>query len=370
MLVSLIEPLATQTGFVSTLLPEVRVVSACRVVARMPQIYEPSLMVIAQGSKLAYLGQRTMEYGAGHYLVQALSVPFECETFASEDAPLLGVAISIDRAVLGELVLAMGLAPDRSAVAQTPESMTSAVLDDDMRQAVERLLRCLHDPLECRIMGQARLREVLFAALRGPQAGVLRALVEQQGQFARVAASLSHLHEHFAEPLNVETLARCANMSASTFHEHFKRSTLLSPVQYLKRLRLLRAQLEGCGQSCPRDGVEGGLEGDEGRAVVRVRVEGVDVEGVHGEDVAVSAVPTGRGRAGVVELATVVADVEGGAGHHEVAHPVALGELGHLEGEVDDRPVPPAGRGGCVRVEHVDQEGLGLLGEACPGQVR
>ena len=68
-------------------------------------------MVIAQGSKLAYLGQRTLEYGAGHYLVQALSVPFECETFASADVPLLGVAISIDRAVLGELVLAMGLEP-------------------------------------------------------------------------------------------------------------------------------------------------------------------------------------------------------------------------------------------------------------------
>lgn len=100
-------------------------------------------------------------------------------------------------------------------------------------------------------MGRARLREVLFAALRGPQASVLRALVEQQGQFARVAASLTHLHEHFAEPLNVETLARCANMSASTFHEHFKRSTLLSPVQYLKRLRLLKAQqlllVEGMG---------------------------------------------------------------------------------------------------------------------------
>ena len=239
-LVSLIKPLATRLGFVHTLMPEVRVVSACNTVARMPQIYEPSLMVIAQGSKLAYLGQRTLEYGAGHYLVQALSVPFECETFASEDMPLLGVAISIDRAVLGELVL--GLDPERSSVAQTPESMTSAVLDEEMRQAVERLLRCLHDPLECRIMGRARLREVLFAALRGPQAGVLRALVEQQGQFARVAASLSHLHEHFAEPLNVETLARCANMSASTFHEHFKRSTLLSPVQYLKRLRLLRAQ--------------------------------------------------------------------------------------------------------------------------------
>ena len=183
-----------------------------------------------------------MEYGAGHYLIQALPVPFECETFALPDAPLLGVSVAIDRVLLGELVLAMGLAPGRYIPAQTPESMTSVVLDDDMRGCVERCCSCLHDPLECQILGPARVRELLFTALRGPQADVLRALVEQQGQFARVAASISHLHAHYTEPLNVETLAGCANMSVSTFHEHFKRSTLLSPVQYLKRLRLLKAQ--------------------------------------------------------------------------------------------------------------------------------
>lgn len=241
-LVSLIQPLASREGFVATALPGVKVLRASCDVARGPQIYEPSLMIIAQGSKLAYLGTRTLEYGAGHYLIQALSVPFECETFALPDAPLLGVSIAIDRAVLSELVLAMGVSEGRAASAQTLESMTSAVLDDTMRGCVERLLRCLHDPLECKVMGPSRVRELLFAALRGPQADALRALVEQQGQFARVAASLNHLHEHYTEPLNVETLARCANMSTSTFHEHFKRSTLLSPVQYLKRLRLLKAQ--------------------------------------------------------------------------------------------------------------------------------
>ncbi|MEN5089475.1 AraC family transcriptional regulator [Pseudomonas protegens] len=241
-LVSLIQPLASREGFVATALPGVQILRASRDVARGPQIYEPSLMVIVQGSKLAYLGTRTLEYGAGHYLIQALSVPFECETFALPNAPLLGVSIAIDRAVLGELVLAMGITEGRAASAQTLESMTSAVLDDHMRGCVERLLRCLQDPLECKIMGASRVRELLFAALRGPQADALRALVEQQGQFARVAASLNHLHEHYTEPLNVETLARCANMSTSTFHEHFKRSTLLSPVQYLKRLRLLKAQ--------------------------------------------------------------------------------------------------------------------------------
>ncbi|SDB28496.1 AraC-type DNA-binding protein [Pseudomonas sp. NFACC23-1] len=241
-LVSLIEPLATRDGFIPTRLPGVQVLRCSQDIARGPQLYEPSLVIIAQGSKLAYLGPRTLEYGAGHYLIQALPVPFECETYAMPDAPLLGISVAIDRALLGELVLAMGLMPGRSLAAQTPESMTSAVLDGAMRGCVERLLQCLHDPLECQVMGQARLRELLFVALRGPQADVLRALVEQQGQFARIAAALSHLHAHFTEPLNVETLASCANMSASTFHEHFKRSTLLSPVQYLKRLRLLKAQ--------------------------------------------------------------------------------------------------------------------------------
>jgi hypothetical protein len=191
-LVSLIEPLSTRDGFVPTALPGVQVLRASCDVARGPQIYEPSLVIIAQGSKLAYLGPRTLEYGAGHYLIQALPVPFECETFAAPSGPMLGVSVAIDRVMLGELVLAMGLTPGRHIAAQTPESMTSAVLDDAMRGCVERLLRCLHDPLECQIMGQARMRELLFVALRGPQADVLRALVEQQGQFARIAACALH----------------------------------------------------------------------------------------------------------------------------------------------------------------------------------
>jgi AraC-like DNA-binding protein len=241
-LVSLIKPLAPRPGFVETYVPGVQMLSWDHYVASSPQIYEPSLIILAQGSKLARLGPRTLEYGAGHYLVQALSVPFLCETFATVDAPLYGVSVSIDRLVLGELVQSMGLLPDSGVKAQTPESMTSAELDVQMRESVERLLRCLHDPLDSQVMGQARVREVLYAALRGPQAGVLRALVEQQGHFARIAASLQHLRDHYDQSLSVDELARCANMSASTFHEHFKRSTLLSPVQYLKRVRLLKAQ--------------------------------------------------------------------------------------------------------------------------------
>ena len=80
-LVSLIQPLTNRDGFASTALPGVQVLRASCDVARGPQIYEPSLVIIAQGSKLAYLGPRTLEYGAGHYLIQALPVPFEWRRF-------------------------------------------------------------------------------------------------------------------------------------------------------------------------------------------------------------------------------------------------------------------------------------------------
>ncbi|NIF18812.1 AraC family transcriptional regulator [Pantoea sp. Cy-639] len=241
-LCSLIRALATRPGFVPTALPQVQVLTWEHYVASSPQLYEPSLIILAQGSKLARLGPRTLEYGAGHYLVQALSVPFMCETFATAEAPLLGVAVNIDRALLGELVQSMNLPPDVPVQAQTPQSMTSAALDAPMRASVERLLQSLQDPLDARVLGPSRVREVLYTALRGPQAGVLRALVEQQGHFARIAAALSYLREHYAEPLGVDELAGRANMSVSTFHEHFKRCTDLAPMQYLKRLRLLKAQ--------------------------------------------------------------------------------------------------------------------------------
>ncbi|MBC3419566.1 MULTISPECIES: AraC family transcriptional regulator [unclassified Pseudomonas] len=248
-LCSLIRALAPRPGFVDTYLPQVQVLSWDHYVASSPQIYEPSLIIIAQGSKLARLGPRTLEYGAGHYLIQALSVPFMCETFATPQAPMLGVAVSIDRNVLSELVQNMALPPDPAVQAQTPQSMSSAALDKPMRASVERLLECLQDPLDARMLGATRVREVLYTALRGPQAGVLRALVEQQGHFARIGVVLAYLRDHYAEPLSVEALASRANMSVSTFHEHFKRCTELAPMQYLKRLRLLKAQQMLIGES-------------------------------------------------------------------------------------------------------------------------
>ncbi len=241
-LVELIAPLIERDGFTPSALSPVTLMATHTPHARTPLIYEPSLIVVAQGRKIGYLGDREIHYNPGQYLVQTLPLPFECETFASPEAPLLGVAIRLDPAMLSELVLETG--SDTALLArEDPRPMASVAMTAGMHGAVARLLRTLHDPLDTRVMGTARVREVIFEALKGEQGAALRALVLNQGHYSRIVQVLSQMHAEFAEELSVERLARQANMSASTFHQHFKQITRTSPVQYMKRLRLIQARL-------------------------------------------------------------------------------------------------------------------------------
>lgn len=239
-LVELIEPLIGHDGYTATSLPSVTLMSLHRPVARTPLMYEPSLHIVAQGYKVGYLGSREIHYGPGQYLVQTLPLPFECETHASLSSPLLGVSVRLDPALLGELVAAMGErgTPDEPS----PEPMASVSMDDGMQGAVVRLLQALQNAGESAAMGPLRVRDVVFEALKGEQGASLRALVHHQGHYSQIVRALSGLHARYAEDVSVEELARQANMSSSAFHQHFKQITRASPLQYLKRLRLIKAQ--------------------------------------------------------------------------------------------------------------------------------
>ncbi|WP_251977650.1 AraC family transcriptional regulator [Salinicola avicenniae] len=236
-LAATLAPLIRQDGFQDTAIDGVRLIASHCGHPRTPLIYEPGLFIIAQGDKVGYLGDRTIHYGPGNYLVQAMPLPFECETIASRETPLLGITLGFDPVMLNEMVQQM---PGGSAAPAEP--MAAVALDDTMADSVQRLVDCLHDETASRLLGPGRMREVLYFALRGPQGDSLRHLVQRQGQYARIAESLDYVHRHYATPISVESLAGRANMSASHFHHHFKRTTKLSPMQYLKRLRLLRAR--------------------------------------------------------------------------------------------------------------------------------
>ena len=84
-----------------------------------------------------------------------------------------------------------------------------------MQEAVSRLVRALHDPIDARVMGTARVREVIYEALKGEQGSALSALILNQGNYSRVIRILSQLHKSFDQGVTVESLADQANMSVS-----------------------------------------------------------------------------------------------------------------------------------------------------------
>jgi AraC-like DNA-binding protein len=58
---------------------------------------------------------------------------------------------------------------------------------------------------------------------------------------ARIERVLDHIHEHYREPIAVETLAELACLSSSGFHRLFLRHTRLTPSGYIAELRIGRA---------------------------------------------------------------------------------------------------------------------------------
>lgn len=238
---ALLRQLAPQEGYTASLLDSVRFMRADRQWARTPVLYEPSIIIICQGSKRAFLADKMYRYDAQHYLVLSVPLPFSAETEATSAEPLLGLAIRLDAATLARLVTQVAAAD--IPLAETPASIISTPVNETLADSTLRLLQALSDPLEAQVLGPARVEEICFRVLLGEQGGAVRAALTYQGHFGRIARALQRIHADWQQPLDVPHLASEAGMSVPRFHLHFKSVTQTSPIQYLKSLRLHQARL-------------------------------------------------------------------------------------------------------------------------------
>jgi AraC-like DNA-binding protein len=237
----LIVRLAPSEGYTLSAVDGVAFMRSNRALVRTPALYEPSIVIVAQGRKRGFHGGQTYVYDAQHYLALAVPLPFEIETEASAEEPMLGVAIRIDLAATAELALAVDELRPQAEV--RPATLFATPLDDHLGDAALRLLEVLSDPVEARLLAPGIVREITYRVLTGEQGGGLRAALTQGGHFGRIAKALRRIHAEYARPLDVATLASEANMSVPTFHTHFKAVTTTSPIQYIKAMRLHHARL-------------------------------------------------------------------------------------------------------------------------------
>jgi AraC-like DNA-binding protein len=239
---SLLRTLATAEGIRPTAIEGVQLMRASQPLRRMQVLYEPGIVIVGQGRKRGYLGDQVFTYDPHNYLVLSVPLPFECETEASPEEPMLAVSIRVDLAVLGELLMKMDGA-HASPNPSIPQGIYSTELDLQLSETTVRLLECLSNPAETRILGPQIVREITYRVLCGEQGGALRAAAALHSRFGQVNRTVQRIHAEYARDLTVEELAETAGMSASAFHQNFKAVTSTSPLQYLKTIRLHKARM-------------------------------------------------------------------------------------------------------------------------------
>ncbi|MGN7973197.1 AraC family transcriptional regulator N-terminal domain-containing protein [Serratia sp. 22264] len=260
-LASLVAKIAAADGDYPTAIPALTIYRRNAVTAPMPCIYGLGLGLTVQGGKRVTLGNEIFDYGPGQSLITSVDLPVvSYVTQASVAEPYLGLRLELDARLISQL------AADPDVVAGAKASGGRAVsvveLEDGLLEAVSRLVSLLDEPALMASIYPLILQEITIRLLNGQYGPTLRNLVAQGSPSQQIARVLSWLKLNFAQDLSMEALAAKACMSPSTFRQHFRALTGMSPLQYLKSLRLQEAR-----QVMMNEGL------DAGSAAVRVGYE-------------------------------------------------------------------------------------------------
>lgn len=241
----LIERHANREGLIETPIEGLKLFRVTETHACAPAIYEPSIVAIVSGKKDAILDGRRYCYDSRQYMCCPISMPVEAGTpEASPAQPLLGVYISLDTRVMTDLALKMetaGGAPHRPRGGPLPRGLALAGWDGAFAEALLRLLHLLDSPADAAVLSEGRLRELFYAVLKGEAGEAARRAFGVGNEIARAIAYLtSRLHE----AVTIEDMAAQVGMSRAVLHRKFKEATTMSPIQFVKSMRLNNAAMK------------------------------------------------------------------------------------------------------------------------------
>lgn len=204
-------------------------------------LVEPSVVLVMQGSKQMLVGNQTYPYDPEHFLLNSVDLPASSQVLdASKDKPCLGLVLRLDLRIMAELIAQGSLsAPSENGVRQGSAlgTVTSSLLE-----AFCRLLSLLDEPQHMVILSPLILREIHYRLLMSDQASRLWQILAAGSHSHRIARAIDWLKTHYTEPLRIDDLAGRIQMSPSSLHHHFRQITAMSPLQYVKWLRLNEAR--------------------------------------------------------------------------------------------------------------------------------
>ncbi len=225
-------------GIAQTTIPGFFTVRATAPSDLLHGVSRPMACLVVQGAKRVTVGTVDYPFAAGDSLLVAADLPTVSQiTRASVAAPYYSLVLELDLAIITELAAQMEAAPVTQTAPLRVEPTDVETLD-----AALRLLRLLERPAARPVLQGQLLRELHYWLLAGRHGPAIRRLGWPDGPVQRVARAVAVLRSGFTRTLPVEQLAAVAGMSPSSFHQHFRAVTSLSPLQFQKRLRLIEAR--------------------------------------------------------------------------------------------------------------------------------
>ena len=228
-------------GIHDTLLNGVKIYTTSKYDPLSPFIYDVCLILVLQGKKIGHLSQNTLVYDSKNYLVVPTTLPLECETYASNEEPFIGLIISIDKKMMYEIIDCVS---KKEAINSKKNSIGifSDVVTEEIEDLTLRLLNILQSKEESKFLGESLLKELFYRIAVGENSNFLHKMFLDNNNEAKIARALKIIHTLCETNLDIPNLARQEDMSVSSFHTHFKKVTSHTPLQYIKKIRLNKAK--------------------------------------------------------------------------------------------------------------------------------
>ena len=203
--------------------------------------YALGLAIPAQGHKQVTFGDQVLAYGPGQSLLTTVDLPVVAHvTHASLAQPYLGLLLTLDARALLQLASEMDLPPLLRE--QAPRAISLSALQAPLLDAVIRLVQLVNEPQHMAHIAPLVQQEIMVRLLIGPHGLYLRHLLAAGSPSHQIARAMAWLKQNFRRDVLMDELAATVHMSPSTFRQHFRGLTGMSPLQYQKQLRLQEAR--------------------------------------------------------------------------------------------------------------------------------
>jgi AraC-like DNA-binding protein len=232
---------APECGIFETAIPSLSFVRREASTDPASYLQEPSVCLIAQGAKRILLGKDSYVYDSNHYLITALDLPVVAAiTEASAAKPYMSLKLRLDRREISQLMVESAVPAPRASSPQ--QAMIVSELSLPLLNAFLRLIDLLDEPEGIPVLAPLVEREISYRLLTGEQGPRLRQIGSSASQGYQIARAIDWIKKNYDKSIRVEELADMSRMSASSFHQHFRALTSMSPLQYQKWIRLQEAR--------------------------------------------------------------------------------------------------------------------------------